>query len=69
MEIALLTLAMKIDANSIAERKQWTRTDVIPFDSRHRYMATLNHDHEHHGVILVKGAPEVLLSLCQWQVN
>lgn len=69
MEIALLTLAMKIDADSMAERKQWTRTDVIPFDARHRYMATLNHDHEHHGMILVKGAPEALLSLCQWQVN
>lgn len=69
MEVALLTLAMKIDLNTLAERKQWTRTDVIPFDARHRYMAILNHDHEHHGVILVKGAPEAMLALCQWQAN
>lgn len=28
-------------------------------------MATLNHDHEGHAAILVKGAPEAMLALCR----
>ncbi|MDX1348396.1 MAG: cation-transporting P-type ATPase [Thiomicrorhabdus chilensis] len=67
MEGALLALAGKtgIDINDV--RKHWTRTDLIPFDAKHRFMATLNHDHENHAFIFLKGAPEKLLELCQTQ--
>lgn len=67
MEGALLALAGKtgIDVNDV--RKHWTRTDLIPFDAKHRFMATLNHDHENHAFIFLKGAPEKLLELCQTQ--
>ncbi len=38
--------------------------DVIPFESEHRFMATLHHDHEGRGFIYVKGAPERVLAMC-----
>ncbi|AZG78821.1 HAD-IC family P-type ATPase [Methylocystis rosea] len=43
------------------------RTDEIPFESQHRFMATLHHDHEGAGHIFVKGAPERLLDMCFWE--
>jgi len=67
MEIALLAFASKTGADGSETRNQWTRTDVIPFDSKHKYMATLNHNHEKHAFIFVKGAPETILSMCHEQ--
>jgi len=63
MEGALLAFAGKSGLDTSEQRRQWTRTDLIPFDARHRFMATLNHDHEEHAAILVKGAPEAILAL------
>ncbi|PKO57634.1 MAG: carbonate dehydratase, partial [Betaproteobacteria bacterium HGW-Betaproteobacteria-19] len=37
------------------------------FESEHRFMATLHHDHRGGGLILLKGAPERVLSLCSTQ--
>lgn len=39
------------------------RIDLIPFDSQHRYMASLHHDHEGNGHIFVKGVPERVLEM------
>lgn len=64
MEGALLAFAEKMDVNVRKERAAWSRTDAIPFDAKHRFMATLNHDHEQHAFIFVKGAPEQLLTMC-----
>jgi magnesium-transporting ATPase (P-type) len=64
MEGALLAFAGKMDVNAGRAQAAWTRTDVIPFDTRHRFMATLNHDHEHHALVFVKGAPEQILAMC-----
>ncbi|MEO1767726.1 cation-transporting P-type ATPase [Thiobacter aerophilum] len=66
-EGALLTLAMKVGLDPGFEAEAWPRTDVIPFESEHRFMATLHHDHAGHGVIYLKGAPERILALCHWQ--
>ena len=63
-EGALLTLAMKAGLDLRQTRGDWRRTDVIPFESEHRFMATLNHDHAGHGFIYLKGAPERVLALC-----
>nr|WP_208993792.1 MULTISPECIES: cation-transporting P-type ATPase [unclassified Labrenzia] len=63
MEGALMALAGKISGEGPEPYRQWTRTDAIPFDSAHRYMATLHHDHAGHTCIHVKGAPEALLAL------
>ncbi|MCL7422098.1 MAG: cation-transporting P-type ATPase [Methylobacter sp.] len=67
MESALLAAAIKGDIDPAEEHRHYPRTDVIPFDAQHRFMATLNHDHEGHGFISVKGAPERLIELCQLQ--
>ena len=67
MEIALLALASKTGMDGGETRNQWTRTDAIPFDSKHKYMATLNHNHEKNAFIFIKGAPETILSMCHEQ--
>lgn len=64
MEAALLVLAVKAGFDIEFTRRTWPRVDEIPFDSRYRFMATLHHDHEGHGVVFVKGAPERLLHMC-----
>lgn len=64
MEGALVTLAMKAGLDPAEVRKELPRTDDIPFDAAHRFMATLHHDHKKHGYILIKGAPERLLEMC-----
>lgn len=64
MEGALLAFAGKMDVDTRKEQSAWTRTDAIPFDAKHRFMATLNHDHERHAFVFVKGAPERLLLMC-----
>lgn len=49
------------------EAKHLPRTDIIPFEAEHRFMATLHHDHSGLAVIFVKGAPERLLAMCAAQ--
>jgi len=66
-EGALMTLGMKSGLSPDFEHGAWPRTDVIPFESEHRFMATLHHDHTGKGVIYIKGAPERLLELCNFQ--
>jgi magnesium-transporting ATPase (P-type) len=69
MEGALVSLGMKLGYDATLLRKQLPRTDEIPFDTEHKFMATLHHSHED-GVTfaLIKGAPERVLAMCskQW---
>ncbi|RPI55272.1 MAG: cation-transporting P-type ATPase [Acidobacteria bacterium] len=67
MEGALLAFAGKVGMYAKDDRSRWTRTDAIPFDAKHRFMATLSHDHERHAFIFVKGAPERVLTMCNTQ--
>ncbi len=64
MEGALKTLAGKITRQGPEPFTNWTRTDAIPFDAAHRYMAVLHHDHEGRASIHVKGAPEAVMAMC-----
>ncbi|TCO71003.1 cation-translocating P-type ATPase [Chromatocurvus halotolerans] len=64
MEGALLAFAGKAGVTASVTKQEWVRSDSIPFDTRHRFMATLDHDHEHHVQIHVKGAPETLYDRC-----
>ncbi len=66
-EGALVTLGLKAGLDPRFEGESRPRTDVIPFESEHRFMATLHHDHQGHGDIYLKGAPERLLELCSSQ--
>lgn len=67
MEGALLAFSGKMHVDIRQEQAKWTRTDAIPFDARNRFMATLDHDHEHHAWVFVKGAPERILTMCSNQ--
>ncbi|MFP4560953.1 MAG: cation-transporting P-type ATPase [Thiohalorhabdus sp.] len=64
-ETALVTVALKAGMDQRQANERFPRDDVIPFDSAHRFMATLHHDHEGHGYTFVKGAPERILELCE----
>jgi magnesium-transporting ATPase (P-type) len=64
MEAALLALAHKAGADPAALAEGWPRSDAIPFDAQHRFMATLHHDHTGAGVVYVKGAPERIVEMC-----
>ncbi|WAJ38696.1 cation-transporting P-type ATPase [Pseudomonas sp. GOM7] len=66
-EGALLTLALKSGVDIQSLQAQLPRSDAIPFESEHRFMATLHHDHAGHGLILLKGAPERVLEMCTSQ--
>lgn len=66
-EGALLTLGLKTGLDIAHQQQAWPRTDVIPFDSSHRFMATLHHDHYGHAFIYVKGAPERVIEMCHSQ--
>ena len=69
MEGALLALSGKLSRDRLTALSDWARTDVIPFDARHRYMATLHHDHEGRAFVYVKGAPEQVVAMCSAQRN
>ncbi|MGD9543456.1 MAG: HAD-IC family P-type ATPase [Methylocystis sp.] len=66
-EGALLAAAAKGGVNLEELALELPRTDEIPFESQHRFMATLHHDHDGVGYIFVKGAPERLLEMCFWE--
>ncbi|ABI56010.1 cation-transporting P-type ATPase [Alkalilimnicola ehrlichii MLHE-1] len=68
-EGALLTVARKAGMDPQRQQERYPRIDVIPFESDHKYMATLHHDHHGHEVIYLKGAPERVLSLCRRQMG
>ncbi len=62
-EGALVVAAERGGLGAPALRAAHPRLDVIPFESEHKYMATL-HDLARGRHLLAKGAPEVLLSRC-----
>lgn len=66
-EGALITLGRKAGLDFRFEHEMWPRTDVIPFESQHRFMSTLHHDHAGHGFMYIKGAPERVLEMCAFQ--
>ena len=68
-EGALYPFATKLGLDRPAEQAAYPRVDVIPFESEHRFMATLHRDAAGHTVLLVKGAPEVILAHCDRQAT
>jgi len=64
-EGALLTAARKGGVDPEAWQQRLPRLDEIPFSSKFKYMATLNHDAAaDRTILLVKGAPEQVLVFC-----
>ena len=64
MEGALVVLAAKAPLESEEEQRLHLRTDLIPFESEHKFMATLHHTHDGGAMIYLKGAPEQVLARC-----
>jgi len=63
-EGALVTLALKAGLKDFKPE----RIDDIPFESEHKYMATLN-DVDDKRYVFLKGAPEKLLEVCKKQAT
>jgi magnesium-transporting ATPase (P-type) len=59
-EGALVVAARKAGLDPESERGRHPRRDAVPFESEHRFMATL-----HAGELLLKGAPEIVLERCR----
>ncbi|MDO9049484.1 MAG: HAD-IC family P-type ATPase [Methylobacter sp.] len=68
MEGALLVLAVKGGIDKEQANSQLPRIAEIPFDAEHKFMATF-HRHGDQIKVFIKGAPEVLLKLCQSVVD
>ena len=66
-EGALVSLANKAGLDIVTLTESFPRTDVIPFESQHRFMASLHHNHQGHGFIVVKGAPEKIIAMSRTQ--
>ncbi|MGH9746367.1 MAG: HAD-IC family P-type ATPase [Candidatus Acidiferrales bacterium] len=66
-EGALYPLAAKLGLEQQKERAAYPRIDAIPFESEHRFMATLHTAPGGGQVLLVKGAPEVIMDHCDRQ--
>ncbi|HEY9199623.1 MAG TPA: cation-transporting P-type ATPase [Gammaproteobacteria bacterium] len=64
MEAALIAAACKAGLKREHQEAEYPRADAIPFDARHRFMATLHHDHAGHAFVYLKGAPETVLDKC-----
>jgi magnesium-transporting ATPase (P-type) len=68
-EGALYPFANKLGLERKTERDAHPRVDAIPFESEHKFMATLHKDTDGKQFILVKGAPEVILEHCDRQAT
>src|SRR5499433_1327060 len=66
-EGALYPFAAKLGMERQAEQAAFPRIDAIPFESEHKFMATLHKSADDRQVLLVKGAPEVILEQCNLQ--
>jgi magnesium-transporting ATPase (P-type) len=66
-EIALVVAAMKLGIDVEAVRARRRRLDLVPFDSRTRRMVTLDELEDGRRLVIVKGAPEVVLEDCDPQ--
>lgn len=63
-EGAIVVATRKIGLDEYALREQWPRADVLPFDSKNKYMATLHTVDSATVLICMKGAPEVVTGFC-----
>lgn len=66
-EGALYPFATKLGMDRKAEQAAYPRIGAIPFESEHKFMATLHKTSNGNQLLLVKGAPEVILDHCDRQ--
>jgi len=68
MDVALLALAIKAGAEPGTLQEHHPGTNAIPFEPERRFAASY-HQSEGGGLVLVKGAPERVLAMCDTQWN
>lgn len=68
-EGALLVLGGKAGFAHEFGNVAWPRSDSIPFESQHRFMATFHKDGDNQPWIFAKGAPERILDMCDMQLD
>jgi Ca2+-transporting ATPase len=70
-EGALIVLAAKGGVDPEGVRQELTRAGEVPFDSATKFMATLHPhpDDAHRSLVVVKGAPDVVLARCSSVVD
>lgn len=66
-EGALLVLGHKTGCTQAVGEAAWPRLDSIPFESQHRFMATLHRGVDGRHWTFAKGAPERMLQMCSHQ--
>jgi magnesium-transporting ATPase (P-type) len=66
-EGALYPFATKLGMDRQTEQAASPRIDAIPFESEHKFMATLHKSTAAKELLFVKGAPEVILEHCDRQ--
>ncbi len=69
-EGALLVAARKCGLSSDDLEKRLPRVGEVPFSSERKLMSTIHRDtdQEHAGIVFTKGAPDVLLARCAFEV-
>jgi Ca2+-transporting ATPase len=69
-EGALLVAARKCGLSSEALDRRLPRVGEVPFSSERKLMSTIHRDtaQEHAGIVFTKGAPDVLLGRCAFEV-
>ena len=63
-EGALYPFAIKLGLDRRTEQTASPRVDAIPFESEHKFMATLHRSADGRELLFVKGAPEVIFEHC-----
>ncbi len=66
-EGALYPFGNKLGLQRARAQADYPRIDMIPFESEHKFMATLHSTSDGRQILLVKGAPEVILEHCDRQ--
>jgi len=67
IDVALMMLGLQAKFDVQLWQQKLPCTDLIPYETEHKFMATLHHDHAGQGFIYIKGAPEIILKKCKTQ--
>jgi Ca2+-transporting ATPase len=65
-EGALVVGARKAGLKKEEVEEEYPRTELIPFDSQRKFMAVLNKTPQNGKMVFLKGAPEVVLEICDY---
>jgi magnesium-transporting ATPase (P-type) len=67
-EVALITVSQKAGLNLSTLSQATPRIGSVPFESEHKFMATVHQEADGKRLLLVKGAPDRLMPMCTRQV-